>query len=933
MAPYRSFLLNMLMSFVFLGMVLNSFSQIDEMSSHESMLDISSFDKKTQETILDLEKNWYCVGKKDSLFKELKSYKVNDFKLKSYIQLLEAFRFINNNNFNQSFSILEKCEAQENFPFLGRVHFQEASIYFKKHEYINALKEIQIAESIFKKRNIGVELIYSKMFLLDLCIIADNTNYAQSTYLELITLCQKYNNNRGLALAYRGYGLYIAKRDTSLAKELLFKNWELLKRISSSSKINDALHYLKFLARYKLYDEFYSVFEQVSAAKKTSCYLADWSVANTYYAQIKSEYGDYDSARYYNKLALTQRKILGNKILIGLSYVNLASNSLSQMNYKDAKICLDSAKMHLISRWSAIDKRYYYHYLLKYFQAIDNKDSVISVYNRLSALDHSFYLQQEDEFISRQQLKSEIRNILINEKYLAENDLQKKKLWTVIFITFLLIVVLFIISKQYFQKSKKLNILKIKNYSNHKKISNYEREISQLKSIFQNDITGFIILDKNKKITFVNKRAEMFLRKPLNKIISQTILGFIDERYIAIFDSSISETCKNGINNEVQVKLINNDKWVNLSISPLYINEELESIIIIAQDISSRIQALDSEKEQKSVLQTLFNSVTESIILLDINGEILSINDTGAKRLGSSYDQLVGTDYFKTIPKVLRHERMSRIKKVIEAKKADVYSESVDSYNNLVSLYPNFDKEGEVNYIAEFTMDITDRKLAHEQINSLRQKVLRSQMNPHFIFNSLNAIQSYILKNDTELAVKYLNSFAKLIRMILDGSRYDYISLRKEIHLLEYYLQLQQLRFGDKFSWTLDVDSSIDTESCLIPVMLAQPFIENSIEHGIQLLEGKGNVKIQFKRLDEIIVFKVSDNGIGREASKEIQKNSFKSNESLSTEIFKERLFTLNKFSNQKITYNIIDLKDDNDKAKGTMVVINMPIIYRSNII
>ena len=365
----------------------------------------------------------------------------------------------------------------------------------------------------------------------------------------------------------------------------------------------------------------------------------------------------------------------------------------------------------------------------------------------------------------------------------------------------------------------------------------------------------------------------------------------------------------------------------------MFVHEELESILVIALDVSSRVKALELEREQRTILQTLFNSITESIILLDGKGVVKLINYTAAQRLGKSGELITGENYFDLLPDAIRNERLSNIKKSIKERKAAIYSENIDSFHTLVSIFPNFNNDGEVDYIAEFTQDITDRTLAHEQINSLRQKVLRSQMNPHFIFNSLNAIQSYVLKNDTKQAVKYLNSFAKLIRMILDGSRFDYISLRKEIDILEYYLQLQQLRFGDKFSWSLDVDNKIDLDSSLIPVMLAQPFIENAIEHGLQQYEGIGRVKISFVKYKETVVFKVSDNGIGREASRKMQENSMKNDESLSTNIFKERLFTLNKYSGQKITHDIIDLKDAEGIAKGTMVVINIPITYQSNLI
>lgn len=121
----------------------------------------------------------------------------------------------------------------------------------------------------------------------------------------------------------------------------------------------------------------------------------------------------------------------------------------------------------------------------------------------------------------------------------------------------------------------------------------------------------------------------------------------------------------------------------------------------------------------------------------------------------------------------------------------------------------------------------------NQKNNLLKQKLLVSQMNPHFIFNSLNAIQNYIFKQDSLKAGNYLTQFSELIRMILDYSRKDYISVESEVKLLTNYLELQKLRFESKFDFDIIVDEKIDRESIHIPPMLAQPFIENAIEHGI----------------------------------------------------------------------------------------------------
>ncbi len=126
----------------------------------------------------------------------------------------------------------------------------------------------------------------------------------------------------------------------------------------------------------------------------------------------------------------------------------------------------------------------------------------------------------------------------------------------------------------------------------------------------------------------------------------------------------------------------------------------------------------------------------------------------------------------------------------------------------------------------------------------LALKSLRSQMNPHFIFNSLTAIQSYILKSKPAEGAKYLSKFATLIRIVLEHSRIEYVPVEKEIESLKYYMDLQKLRYEDQFQYEIIQDESIKSDNCLIPPGLAQPFIENAVEHGIAPSKKEGFIKI-----------------------------------------------------------------------------------------
>src|SRR3569833_882638 len=143
-------------------------------------------------------------------------------------------------------------------------------------------------------------------------------------------------------------------------------------------------------------------------------------------------------------------------------------------------------------------------------------------------------------------------------------------------------------------------------------------------------------------------------------------------------------------------------------------------------------------------------------------------------------------------------------------------------------------------------------------------KALRTQLNPHFIFNSLNSIGDYIARHDKETADIYLSRFARLMRMILENSEYENISLADDLKALELYIQLEALRLGQKLLYHIEVDDDIDPELTLVPPMLLQPFVENSIWHGISPKNGSGCIYIRVKMNAGMVEYTVEDEGIGR---------------------------------------------------------------------
>ncbi len=219
------------------------------------------------------------------------------------------------------------------------------------------------------------------------------------------------------------------------------------------------------------------------------------------------------------------------------------------------------------------------------------------------------------------------------------------------------------------------------------------------------------------------------------------------------------------------------------------------------------------------------------------------------------------------------------------------------------------------------------KRLIAEQRSILNeQRLLRAQMNPHFLFNSLASIQNYMINEDADKASIYLSRFSQLIRNILDNSVEEYVPLEKEIETIRNYLELQKVRYAAKFDFLIDIDTGIDIETVLVPPMLAQPFIENAIEHGIKHKEGKGNISIRIKLEEGIIRFEVEDDGVGREKSREIEAARGTRHRSMATSITTDRLATLNKKLKKKIRLEIEDLKDGDRVGIGTKVRFGIPI-------
>jgi len=203
----------------------------------------------------------------------------------------------------------------------------------------------------------------------------------------------------------------------------------------------------------------------------------------------------------------------------------------------------------------------------------------------------------------------------------------------------------------------------------------------------------------------------------------------------------------------------------------------------------------------------------------------------------------------------------------------------------------------------------------------MSQTLLRTQMNPHFVFNAMSVIQSYIFENDTVNSSKFLVNFSRLMRLILENSPKDFIPISTEVEILNKYLEMQKLRFQDRFLFEIYTDEILYDENALIPPMITQPFIENAIEHGqLHTIEG-GFIKISFTKEQDMLVISIIDNGIGRKKSKMNKKSS--AHKSMAMDITSERIKNLNKKSKSEGRLIVEDF--DKTLETGTKVVISLP--------
>ena len=267
-----------------------------------------------------------------------------------------------------------------------------------------------------------------------------------------------------------------------------------------------------------------------------------------------------------------------------------------------------------------------------------------------------------------------------------------------------------------------------------------------------------------------------------------------------------------------------------------------------------------------------------------------------------------------------------------------ILKENRDSQEKIITQYRENERLKEtIQQKLEENLRLASEKAEKEEIERIRADyerelaelkitALKSQMNPHFIFNSLNSIKLYIIDNDKDNAVYYLNKFSKLIRKILASTREKTISLAEELEILELYVGIENIRFENKMKLEISLDPLLNADTINIPSLIFQPFVENAIWHGLPSKKGEKNINLDLSQNQDFLEVVIEDNGIGRKRAGELKDQKLHKKKSVGIKITKDRLKNFSRGFSNDFYLRIIDLYDSRKQPTGTRVVLKIPL-------
>ncbi len=388
--------------------------------------------------------------------------------------------------------------------------------------------------------------------------------------------------------------------------------------------------------------------------------------------------------------------------------------------------------------------------------------------------------------------------------------------------------------------------------------------------------------------------------------------------------------------------------WREDTVTVVYQDDKVFRYINVVRDITERKKAEERLRESEHKLSSILNSLDEVVWAV-------SLPDYRLILVSKSFEKVYG----KTSREWKRNFNLWKDTMIPEDRAIGEKMENeILSLGTAYGVYRIFDAQGNIKWLENaakvvrndndepfmimgITTDITEKKIAEEALRQAQElaeeanrakvelelRALQMQMNPHFVFNALNSIQSYVMNQDTLTANLYLSKFSRLIRLFLDSSRSKFIPLAEEIKLLTLYIELEKIRFEGKFEFEITVDSMVN-KYVEIPTMILQPFIENAINHGLRYKHQKGILSIRFYKEVGYLICKIEDDGVGRRNAEKIQGKSSKGYKSQGLKITTERLTTYNKINDANIVFSIKDRIENpaspNDEV-GTLIEIRFP--------
>lgn len=379
----------------------------------------------------------------------------------------------------------------------------------------------------------------------------------------------------------------------------------------------------------------------------------------------------------------------------------------------------------------------------------------------------------------------------------------------------------------------------------------------------------------------------------------------------------------------------------------IQVKNDIISNSIKANDVNTQIQAQQSlaniylqEKEEQKAIQLLeesYNKALESSNTVEAK-KSLELLIKYYKSKGNYQKSIELYDHFlKQLEKLVKSDSSLMDTQLLEAteeKIKQLEKEKILQDQLIYNKNQLIEKQNTFNYflIGGIVLIILFLILminAFFSVKSKNKKIalqsLRREMNPHFIFNSLNSVNQFIAENKELEANKYLSSYSTLMRNVMENSNKDFISITNEIDLVKKYLDLEHLRFKEKFDYSIFVDEHIDAETTYVPNMIIQPQLENAVWHGLRYKNQKGNLKIKFELKNELIFVTIEDDGIGLTKSKELKTMNQKSHESRGLNNTKERIHLLNELYNKNIELSI----NEKTNSQGTIVEITFPVINK----